>query len=263
MSIGGSGSLTVSSFTANANYSIGAWVYDTTWVACTPQHFATMMAHLVAQSGMQGLDWELLNEPDGGNWNVTSTLLVQLYKLTYPAMKAADPTCVIHGLVLQSICGPGFEYGADYYNACVTDGILTGNGSGGPCYDVISLHSYCQNSTFNDWEAPEAITVFGYPLWQLLANFKANMVAKGDTSNIWITEFGWQNADDGPMTPQLQAQYYQDFLTRLSSNDPINGVPFSSYLKVMMQYAMSTGGAQWSITGVGAQTVITELISGH
>jgi len=255
------GAISVNSFTANFSYPTGTWVYDTAWVPCTPKHFSDAMAHLVAQTGMQGLNWELLNEPDGGGWNVSETLYVKMLSLAYPAMKAADPTCIIHGLVLASVAPQYFVNGTDYYNGCITAAAALGL-SLWNLYDVVSVHTYGSTSGFADYEPPDGYGS-SFPMWLLLANFRANMIAKGDTTLIWITEFGWQNASDGPMTAQLQAQYYQNYLVSLSGTDPVNNVLYSSYLKAMCQWAMGSGGANWGIIGSSTATVLAELVTGH
>jgi hypothetical protein len=273
MSAGASGTLSVSSFTANHTYPgatstvAGAWVYDTSWVASTPQHFANMMAYLVAQSGLQGLDWELLNEPDGSSWYSTPPLLYQMYALTYPAMKAADPTCTVHGLCIESLSPPGNGNGTDYYNAFVlvtsgTSSNPTGNSYNpvGYLYDITSLHCYCDPLSPDSYASPIYLPA---PLWLLMSNFRANMLAKGDTTNIWWTEIGWQNSNSGNMTPQLQAQYYQTFFNTMAGYDPVNKVQYSSYIKVFCQFAMENSGAYWGILGQPAVGILTELITGH
>ncbi len=256
--IGYSGSVAVNSFTANHNYATGTWVYDTAWVASTPQHFSDMMVELVSQTGLQGLDWELFNEPDGSGWGVQPALLIQAYELAYPAMKDADPTCVIHSSPVESLSTPGYGDGTDYLNE-----LYAINPTFYEYYDVFDFHQY---STAIGWATndcpPDAAGAYGLPFWQLIATYRHLMVSRGDTSIMWMTEFGWQNTDDGQMTPALQAQFYQNLLLTLSGWDPINQCLFSSYLKVAIQYAMEGGGSQWGIISEPAQTVITKLVAG-
>lgn len=264
MSAGASGSLTVSSFTANHNYADGAWVYDTSWVACTPQHFANLMSYLVSQTGLQGLTWELFNEPDGESWGITPTLITQAYQLAYPAMKAADPTCTVLGPCTESLAPPGNYIGIDYYNLCVTAGILG-------YYDVCSAHEYRTGASSGVKDcAPDALDSSGnYAFWQAIAAFQANRVSKGDATPLWITEYGWQYTSVGQMTPQFQAQFYQNLLATLSGKDPINNVLFSSYLKVMFNYDLG-GAASDDYWGIApndvagpAVAVLTEMVTGH
>ena len=156
MAAGASGALSVNSFTAGANFTAagtttaGAGVYDTAWPASTPAHFAAMWAYLVAQPGLTGLDWEGPNEPDGSAWGITPALLYQMYSLAYPLVKAADPTCTIHGLVLEGVYNNGSlgNQGATYY---VNFATASGWSSGptfhpvGVLWDDVHLHTYSNN----------------------------------------------------------------------------------------------------------------------
>jgi hypothetical protein len=242
--------------TVNSNPGLTAtW---TSGIPTTPAQFAAMMAWLVAQPGLQGITWELFNEPDSSGVGVPYALLAQAYSLAYPAMKSADPTCTVMGFVLEGM-GPTGYGNETYYNNAVAAGIL-------PYMDQASFHIYClsSNNTTYDW-SPAA---YGgdnspWPNWLTIANWQANRIAKGDTTHMWITEFGWNSSNDGIMTPQLQAQYYQDFMTSISGMDPVNGVLFSSYLKVVCQYAIGNGANEWGIYQQPAASVVTELISGH
>jgi hypothetical protein len=273
MAAGASGALTVTGLSANANYANGCWIYDTAWVACTPQHYASMMGYVVAQSGLQGLDWEGPNEPDGTLFPITSTLLAQLYVLTYAAMKAADPTCTVHGLVLESAVGAGFGYGLDYYNAFITAMVAFGgfgsNNPAGRAFDALSLHLYNINTGYTtNSVSPWTYGGYLYPLVFLIANFQSRRIAVGDTTPMMITECGWQNSTGSQgTTNQQQAQWLQDLLTGLSGNDPVNGGLISAYLTAVFNFDMYQDGAWAIIAGAGspypAVAVLTELVSGH
>lgn len=330
---GASGAVTVTSFTSNAAYpgfvasttspvalgTEGAWVYDTAWPACTPQHLANTMAMLVATPGLQGLHWELFNEPDGVAWGTDAMLVTRAYKLAYPAMKAADPTCVVHGVCIENMAPIGFPEGTAYYQLCVLAGIV-GN------YDVLSIHQYSNDPNGNLDEPPDGPNIWGAPYWQMLANFQQQKLARGDTAPIWLTEVGFQSGQrtsiaagsngvdvttfagagvlsvassssftsgtalvatsvgqakvtytgvgtgtltgctyaggdtgtlatggeviglvNGNMTPQLQAQYYQNLLLALSGRDPVNNVQFSSYLAALLIFTQTGSFQNWSI----------------
>jgi hypothetical protein len=258
MAAGATGNLSVVSFTANNNFpggsSGGAWIYDSTvGRPCTPQHMATFMGWIVAQTGMQGIHWEIFNEPDGGSWPIPSSLVVQTYKLAYAAMKAADPTCTIHGLVLQNI-DTGFT-GTTFYNNCVALGILG-------YYDVLSIHMY----TWSVAQTPDFVSGFNYPLWQLLAIFQANRLSLGDNTALGITECGFQYSGSG-QTPQFQSQCLQNFLTTLSGIDPINNVAYSSYLRYFIHYWIANSTDPYTITPNNASSpaigILQELVAGN
>lgn len=242
MAASASGALSVTSFNANANYATGCWVFDSTnWSASTPQQLANTMAWLVAQSGLQGVHWEIINEPDGDPSNVTPALLTKIFQLAYPAMKAADPTCVVHGLCIEHASAPGFGVGIDYYNLCATAGIV-GH------YDILSIHEYNDNASVVTDQPPDENNIFGWPMWRNFANFRTNMIAKGDTVPIWITECNWPYTGQGNMTPQLQAQYLQTILVMLSGMDPLNNVLFSSYIHAFCVYQMyGSADGNWGL----------------
>jgi hypothetical protein len=252
------GTINVTSFTANYSYGIGTWIYDTVWVACTPQHFATMMAYLVAQSGLQGLDWELFNEPDGGNWSISATMLYQCYALAYPAMKTADPTCTIHALQLSSNGGGGVTY----YNSFVALGGLN-------YCDVIDIHQYWIN--YSGPQAPAQTYAFTNPAnlnyFQQMGEFQAARIVAGDNKPLWLTEWGYPCVGNGIMTNQLQAQWIQDTMAGFLGMDTINNVPYSSYLKVAIIYTMLQDSdypiIQTPSTPYKAVACLTELVAGN
>jgi hypothetical protein len=266
MAAGGSGTLSVTSFTANAAYPVGAWVYDSTnWNACTPKHLANTMAYLVAQTGLQGVHWELINEPDGDVSGTTATLLTQMMQLAYPAMKAADSTCVVHGLTLEHCAPAGYTNGMDFYNACVSAGIVG-------YYDIISVHEYNDDASINTDASPDSINYWGCYMAQLFSNFRANMLAKSDSVPMWITECNWPRTG-GTMTPFLQAQYLRIILQELSGQDWTNGVAFSEYIKAFCVYQMyGSADGNWGLYPADfpgpyvnpqpAVAVLTNLVSG-
>lgn len=202
----------------------------------TPQDLANTMAYLVSK--VPGIHWELINEPDGSS--TTPAQLTQMMKLAYPAMKKADPTCVVHGLTLEHAAPAGFGNGTDYYNACVSLGII-GN------YDVLSVHEYNLDKSIVTDCSPNSPNYWGLLMWENFAKFRQNMLSKGDTVPMWVSECNWPRSG-GSMTPALQSQYLQDILTTLSGEDTINNVPFSEYLKAFCIYQMyGSADGNWGL----------------
>lgn len=198
---GASGTLTVTSFNPDFNFpgfvasttnppvlgTAGAWIYDSTsWPGCTPQHMADLAVHLVSNAGLKGCRWELCNEPDGITWGTDAMLVTQMYKLAYARMKAADSTCIVHGIVIENTAPIGFPEGTAYYELCVQAGIL---GS----YDALSLHEYSYNPNGKLDLQPDLPNTFGKPYWKMLADFQKIRVGLGDNTPIWVTEFGWKS----------------------------------------------------------------------
>ena len=227
------------------------------------------MAWLVAQSGLQGLRWEIMNEPDGGNgWpntHIAAALYVQMMKLVYTAMKASDPTCTIYGLCLESLSptGLGFGDGLTYYLQCVALGIIG-------YYDALSFHIYSWTVSFTNNNNPaDAIGGYGFTQSGLIGNARSVMLANGDSVPMVSTEFSWQWESSGTATTKSQAQYTQDFLVRLTHVDAINNVLYSSYLIGMYWYCVtSQGGSQYAIyptdtTANPVQAILAELVAGN
>jgi hypothetical protein len=159
--------------------------------------FAAFMAHLVAE--YPGSHWELFNEVDnnvqftpggipvvGSHAVIESTLAaayVPILKAAYAAMKAADPTCVVHTQAISQIVNLA------WYNDFVAQGAV---GS----YDVLSLHLYYSNT-------PNPITYYG-PFLDALA---AARVAAGDGVPLWVDEFGFPAAP-APYDPLAEGGIY-------------------------------------------------------
>lgn len=202
----------------------------------TPQDLANTMEYLVTE--VPGIHWELINEPDGSA--TTPTQLTQMMKLAYPAMKKADPTCVVHGLCLEHAAPAGYGNGTDYYNACVALGII-GN------YDILSIHEYNLDASIITDCSPNVPNYWKLLMWENFAKFRQNMLAKGDTVPMWITECNWPHTG-GSMTPALQSTYLEDILTTLSGQDTINGVAFSEYIKAFLVYQMyGSADGNWGL----------------
>jgi hypothetical protein len=240
--------------TVNANPGL-----TSTWTSgppTTPTQFASAMAWIVAQPGLQGLHWELFNEPDASAWGITPALLTQAFQLAYPAMKSADPTCVVHASATENFSLINGGQGIQYLNSC-----YAALPTWFDYYDVGGLHSYTPNSSYTANIAPNAVGAYGVPYWQGVANFQAARIAAGDTKPLWITECGFQTTDGSG--PQSQAQWYQDLLLSISGHDPINNVAYSSYLKCVIQFAMEGGGANWQINAEPAVGILTSLVRGH
>jgi hypothetical protein len=239
--------------TVNANPGL-----TSTWTSgppTTPAQFASAMAWIVAQPGLQGLHWELFNEPDGAAWGIPPALLTQAFQLAYPAMKAADPTCVVHASAMENFSLINGGQGIIYLNDC-----YAALANWFDYYDVGGVHGYTPGPTYSFNIAPAAVGAYGVPYWQGVANFQKARLTAGDTKSLWITECGFETTDgSGPLS---QAQWYQDLLVSLSGMDPINNVLYSSYLKCVIQYAMETGGANWNIKGEPAVAVLTSLVKG-
>jgi hypothetical protein len=226
-----------------------------TWTSgppSTPAQFASMMGWLVAQTGLQGLHWELFNEPDGSSWNIPTSLYITAFNAAYSAMKTADPTCIVHGMTVSNIATPASDYtsgGTAFYNAVIASITM----------DVCSIHKYHIDGSSNPIN-PSALDVYGYTYVAEVALFQAVRAAAGDSTPLWITECGWPTSS---VTNQQQAQYFQNmFVDLMSLNAGASG------LKAVCFYQMFDQGDNYGIynsseVAKSAPPIIAELISGH
>lgn len=188
-------------YTGNPQYEAG--------LPITPQAFAEACAWVASQC--PGQHWELINEPDqyqygtGAQVQMTPATLAEAVKLAYPAMKAADPTCVVHmGPVANISNGSG---GYNFLKGCYEAGVAG-------FFDILSFHCYSWpgNGTY-------LTTKNGSPLDQQITGALIPLQAEyGDKSPLWLTETGWLSSGTGQtpdMTDALQSQYLVQWIERL------------------------------------------------
>jgi hypothetical protein len=220
--------------------------YNTNY-PCTPQQFADAMSWLVARC--PGLHWEIGNELDRYQYGsgiallMNPALYMEILSLCYPAMKAADPSCVVHLGPVANINqgGSGWNWLAGLYKNSVTPHSLK---------DIISIHLYpgptnCPYLDGNLWGPDLNIQYLEY---------QAFLESVGETAATWITEIGWpsvttNSSDVFPeMTPQLQAQYTTDFLNAFNELGPEVIILFS------LGDAPSAGLFYGQVSGAGPYT---------
>jgi len=242
---------------------------SSTWssgVPVTPAQFGTAAGQLVsmlAAQGLTGQHFELFNEPDNsGGQPITPALLVAAFQAAYPAMKSADPTCIVHCAPMENFANNAAGQGILYKTSC-----FSALPTFYEYYDIDGFHAYCPNGSYTSNVAPNSINAYGVNFAQGVGNWKAAKIANEDNTPCWITEFGWGNGGNGG-TPQNQRQWLWDALILLSGIDPINGGQFSSWLKCAIQFAADNQGAYWGIMGGTddnsiAIPVLTEVVAGN
>jgi hypothetical protein len=196
----------------------------------TPAQFGDAMAWLVAQC--PGMHWELFNEPDinVGDYNpsISSSLLIAAYQAAYPAMKAADPTCTVHGFVVANVNegGSGYTLANELY-----EGGIQGY------YDETSIHMYqFPTDTPPDDEGDNGPLLTQWSDWQGLR------ATYGDETGIFISETGYKSTSDGDMTPTLQSEYIIQWLTELE------GDPSDEGLDAVLIYQSNDSGDYYGIS---------------
>jgi Cellulase (glycosyl hydrolase family 5) len=111
-----------------------------------------------------------------------------LAKATYPVVKQADPTASV-------LAGAISAGDVDYLNALYANGI---KGS----FDALSLHPYAgvRPDDYTKGLLPDECPDTKAPYWCFQKGTKeihASMLANGDTSPIWFTEFGYSSTQQG------------------------------------------------------------------
>ena len=173
----------------------------TKYAPTDPADFAAVTSWLATRYGSRIAAMELWNEPnyDSGTYYTFQApdkplAYTQLVKTAYPAIKAAAPS-------LPVLAG-ALSFSDDVFlNALYADGI---QGS----YDGLSYHPY------NEWRAPGAehdVQYYKYDLVQGTAAIRAARTAAGDTTPLWLTEFGYTTCTIGSgrwcVTEDQQASY--------------------------------------------------------
>lgn len=187
---------------SNSSYQLG--------LPYSPQAFAEAAAWIASQ--VPGSHWELINEPDqyqfsyASNFPFTPAAYVDALTLAYPAMKAADPTCIVHMGPVANILQGG-QSGWAFLEACYTI-----NPNFWESFDIDGFHWYVYpgNCTTDNDE--------GATFEAQVNNLMALRTAHGNTKPVWTTETGWQSTTSGSgnglpeMTPALQATYLVQWL---------------------------------------------------
>ena len=160
-----------------------------------PAAYAAFCATIAARYKGEGIAIEIWNEPDGaGFWTGTPAQYAAMIEAAWPAIKAADPTCLVIGGALETTDTTWLN---DLYAA-------GWKGS----YDAVSVHPY-------PWPTDSAPSTPNTGI-ALVPAFRAAMTAQGDTSPLWLTEFGWSTSDVG-VTPALQASYLTAALAQIAA----------------------------------------------
>ena len=161
--------------------------------------YAAIVATLVHRYKRMGVhDYELWNEPNYRHFwpsGVDPRSYWQLLKVTYPAVKKADPAATVVMGGLSNLGSYAFLQG------------LYGAGGHG-LYDVANFHIYPEG------EPSECQTVDSHP-WPgslcLLQGLRQIMVRHHDRVPVWVTEFGYSTCASGSqcVKPLMQASYIQ------------------------------------------------------
>jgi hypothetical protein len=164
--------------------------------------YANVVKFVVGRYGTKLAAVEIWNEPNGSDHDFLTAsdydwAYTQLVKAGYPAAKAANPNVPVLAGALSFADRP-------FLDALYADGIKG-------YYDGISVHPY------NEWRAPGDMWQDQWKKYTLIPGLnwiREGMLAQGDSSPVWITEFGWTScpvgADRWCVGEANQAQYLYD-----------------------------------------------------
>lgn len=191
-----------------------AWARDSSQEDGPPSNFQTYASFVgaLAQRYRGRVDaYEIWNEQNlRREWNsqshpISAAQYVELLRLAYNAIKAADPAAIV---VSGGLAPTGFNDGVNAIDDRIYLQAMYANGAA-RYMDALGAHpngwanppdSVCCNQTAG------VLTHDDHPSFffrQTLADYRQIMVANGDSQTfIWPTEFGWgTNADTGSAPP--------------------------------------------------------------
>ncbi|MCL4354588.1 cellulase family glycosylhydrolase [Patescibacteria group bacterium] len=190
-----------------------------------PQDYADWFTVMVNRFKTKGVHhWEVWNEPNLGRfWGGTpnAAQYVQLLKVSYAAIKAADPTATVISAGLAQ--GGGALEPTQFLKDLYAAG-LKGN------FDKIGFHPYCGKLSPDTWSSSSPRDSF--PVTQY--GIRQTMVDNGDSDKqIWLTEMGYstyKNSTGGTGTygvdEATQATYLKKAYQKVALDWPFVDVMF-------------------------------------
>ncbi len=166
-----------------------------------PQLYANFLAKVAARYRGRVRVYELGNEPNHVNYstNPDPAYYAKLLKLTYPAIKTADP----NALVLTGGIGGVKDTKGDIDPVSFAAALYSDGAKG--YFDAMAYHPYTYP------ELPTQEVSVGDRGWSRMLSVRSAMVANGDgAKQIWVTEFGAPTDGPGGVSEQQQAAILQN-----------------------------------------------------
>ncbi len=186
------------------------------WPPTNPGDYAAMLAYLAQRYGGKGLAAiEVWNEPDQANEKYfagpnKAARYAAILKAAYPAVKQASPSVTV-------LAGSLVGYNGVFLRKLYASGIKG-------YYDALAIHFY-------------SLTLAS------IRSFRAVQVANGDSSPLWLDEFGWSNCyprkriqeEQACVTTAVQAQNVTNLFRELAR---------TSYIAAMTLYELRDSGPE-------------------
>jgi hypothetical protein len=201
-----------------------------------PYDYAAFVAALAQRFGTRVSAYEIWNEEDSPNWwagGPNPAAYAQLLKVTYPAIKAADPSATV---VLGGLTGNDFQF---------LEGVYAAGGKGS--FDAVGVHTDTACNKLSPYEfvrGPEDRLVDDSFL--AYREVHAVMLANGDDKPIWMTELSWRTTSTAcaegrwagqtaaGVSEEQQATYLRQAYHCLAQ---------APYVKVALWFPLTDGGA--------------------
>jgi hypothetical protein len=150
-----------------------------------PYDYAAFVAGLARQFGTRVSAYEVWNEEDSPNWwagGPNPAAYAQLLKVTYPAIKAADPSATV---VLGGLTGNDYEF---------LEGVYQAGGKGS--FDAVGVHTdtACNKLSPYDFLRGEGNRLIP-DSFLAYREVHAVELANGDDKPIWMTELSWRTTN--------------------------------------------------------------------
>lgn len=167
----------------------------------TPAAYATQSTAVVNALKPYGVHiYEVMNEPNGCEYNLTPSAYTAILKASYTAIKAADPSAFV---LMAGLCPP--DDTADLPYTYLT--AMYAAGAKG-YFDAMNDHPYSYPDT-------PLQTSDSWNPWSYLPQLHTIMANNGDgNKQIWLTEFGCPTGTDAGLsavcTPTTEGQQITD-----------------------------------------------------
>ncbi|MCV7015270.1 beta-galactosidase [Mycolicibacterium madagascariense] len=165
-----------------------------------PTDYAAFLTQVAERYGNEISAYEIWNEPNSvASYDpIDPATYTALLKAGYTAIKAVDPSASVIAAGLGSVV----SFGNLTLDPVTFVQEMLADGASG-YFDALAFHPYETSLEFS-----AGAGVANSPLTQIEA-IEAMLVAAGDPTKIWITEYGVQTSD---VSQQTQANYIQDLI---------------------------------------------------
>jgi hypothetical protein len=213
-----------------------------------PRDYATLLGSLAHRFAGRVSAYEIWNEEDEPRWWTGApnpAAYAQLLKVTYPAIKAADPNATV---VLGGLTGNDYRFLEGVYQAGAKGSFDAVGVHTDTACNILSPYDYLRGA--DNRMIPDSFLAY--------REVRATMLANGDDKPIWMTELSWRTTNAtcsegawagqkaGGVTDAQQATYLRQAYHCMAQNP---------YLQVALWFPIQDQGVATSglVRGNGAR----------